>query len=232
MKNEQLLSGRLCKVSTRLKVVLSFFIIHSSLFILFAGCTRHETLPYTPPTATPVWPVEFDNIRAEIKGLGHEVIATVSFEYEGGNIDLAANLPQNIPADQLCKVARETQNDYEGYWPARECSDRDAKVAALGDIIAYRGDEKVGRLYLTSWDGHVATEKGGSYMGYFHYADRPFTLSGTNHGSLSFVYDVAFEAGWNLYVNRYGGHPSYRNATHVTNLPADIALRWEFESWQ
>ena len=213
----------------------TFFILHFSLFILAiagSGCTREETIPYDPPQRQSPWPA-FDNIRADIKGLDWQIIATVRFDYTaGGSIDITGNLPAEIPDDLLCKVARDSYDDYTGFWPASQCSDRTAKVAGLGDIIAYKGDERVGRLYITSWDGREPLAKGNACFAYFHYADRPFTLSGNSlaapdGGSPSYTYDASFKAGWNIYYNRYTGG---RTRT-TTTRPDDTPLYWQFEAW-
>jgi hypothetical protein len=172
---------------------------------------------------------DFDNVRAEITGIDWTMIATL--EEQTIDYETAISLPVVLPADLLCKVARDSYNDYDGFWPARECSDRDAKVANLGDIVAYRGDEKVGRLYPTSWNSDNPAEKSGAWFAYFHYTDRPFTLSGTNltapGGDVSFTYDVSFRTGWNIYYRRYEG----RRTLVTTTLPDDVSLWWRFEAW-
>lgn len=167
----------------------------------------------------------FDNVRAEISGVDWETIATVGTQVTDNSVTLI--LPEDIPADRLCKVARDSRNDYTGFWPATGVSDRSALVAGLRDIIAYRDDERVGRLYPTDWDGTAETSVG-SYSVYFHYSDRPFALSGIDLGGESFVYNASFSSGWNIYANiNRGASPSDCTTTFPENLP----LRWRFEPW-
>ena len=171
----------------------------------------------------------FDNVRAEISGVDWEVIATLSAQTTDDNTILT--LPDELPQEKLGKVGRDGWDDYTGFWPAEEVSDREAKVAGLGDIIAYKGDTEVGRLYLTSWDGTDPAAKTGAYSAYFHYADRPFTLSGKNLTrpgiSASINYDASFAAGWNIYVNVYDAGRDITRTT--TDIPDDITLHWVFE---
>jgi hypothetical protein len=170
----------------------------------------------------------FDNIRADVKGLDSGVIAVAG----GGHVgdEMVIELPGGFASGELCKVARDSYNDYEGWWPASEVSDRSARVAGLGDIVAYSGDTPVGRLSLTDWDGTGdSTDK---YFIYFHYSDRPFTLSGQNltrpGQSPSFTYDASFDAGWGVYANvSLGGS---RNLC-TTAIPDGLPLRWRFERW-
>ncbi|MDR2890690.1 MAG: Ig-like domain-containing protein [Alistipes sp.] len=197
----------------------------------------------------------FDNLRAQIIGFDQQPVATaVSVTLADGTIVL--ELPEALPAGDLCRVARNAWNDYEGFWPAEDVSDRSARVADLGDIIALRGDVPVGRLYLSDMgaDGDSGGGDGGdgggssggddisgrggvAYVG-FHYADRPFTLGGynltrppkENEGVVrkSFHYEASFVVGWNLYANiENGSGPSLV----TTTLPDPEAVRWWFEPW-
>ncbi len=172
---------------------------------------------------------DFDNVRAEISGTDWEIIATLNAQTTDD--DTILTLPDELPQDKLCKVARDRWNDYTGFWPAEDVSDRETKVAGLGNIVAYKGDIEVGRLYLTSWDGKDPAAKAGAYSVYFHYADRPFTLSGRNLTrpgvNTSIDYDASFEAGWNVYVNVYD---AVRGITRtMTDIPDNITLNWVFE---
>lgn len=174
----------------------------------------------------------FDNVRAEISGIDWEVIATIDAQVTDKSVTLT--LPEALPADRLCKVARDDYRDYEGFWPATEVSDRKARVAGLGDIIAYRGDSPVGRLYLTDWNGVIADKNGACFVD-FHYADRPFILSGRNltspRESPSFTYEALMNEGWNIYTDRYD--PNGRTTITTTEIPEDVFvnLRWRFEPW-
>jgi hypothetical protein len=197
--------------------------------VFSASCTRHKVVDYEPPpvglTISNIgWgegaePVEFDRVSAEIKGFEWSVITTVTADYKDGKVVLP--LPTAIEPESLCKVARDNAGDYTGFWPARDVSDRDAKVAALGDIIAWNGDRQVGRLYMS---GEFESKR---YYVYFGYSDRPYTLSG---GSISgsFSYRASFVRGWQPYYNVNSGGSSI---SVTTTLPAGISLGWKFEPW-
>jgi hypothetical protein len=165
----------------------------------------------------------FDNVRVEISGIAWEIISTLETPVVDNKVVLT--LPATLPAGQLCKVARDHRNDYYGFWPATGVSDREAKVAGLGDIIAYLGNDPVGRIYLTDWDG--TGNSAGKYFVRFHYADRPFALSGNDLGGDSYKYvNASFTTGWNVYANIGGGTgPS----TCTTDIPAGRPLQWRFE---
>ncbi len=160
---------------------------------------------------------DFDNVRVDISGFEWEVIASIRAGVTRDNsvtLSLPASLPTlDRPDAQLSKVGRENSSDYAGFWPAPEISDLGAKVAGLRDIVAFRGDERVGRISLTDGNGN---------FGYFHYADRPFTLGGR---TASFVYQASFSAGWNLYVNQAGTNTTPSVCT--TEIPD--GLGWVFE---
>lgn len=225
-------------------ITLLFFVV--SVVSAATSCTRQEEVPYTPADNLITVSVAgfsgklavprnkgFDNLRADISGYDWQVIATVEESVADGKTTIT--LPETIPAEDLCKVARDAYNDYEGFWPAAEVSDRNALVAGLGDIIAYKGDTPVGRIYLTDWDGVPANKNGACFVN-FHYADRPFTLSGYNltspRESSKFIYEISMEEGWNIYIDRYGN--PYRGMTlSTTDIPEEVSadLRWQFEVW-
>lgn len=176
----------------------------------------------------------FDLVRADISGVDWQVISTLEATISDDVITLS--LPETLPADQLSKVGRDTYNDYEGFWPAEEISDRSALVADLGDITAYLGSERVGRFYLTNWDGTLDGAPNSCRV-YFHYSDRPFTLSGNNlrrpGQNISVVYhNASFSAGWNAYatIDAYtpDGEPSTANIV-TTDIPSELPLTWRFE---
>jgi len=113
-----------------------------------------------------------------------------------------------------------------GYWPATS-DEPNALVATLGDIIAYQGTDKVGRIYSSNWSGEGSTA--GKAFVYYQYADRPFSLTGQNN---SYYYsDCTFKEGWNSYANinpvTEGGTSGNIHCT--TTVPEDIF--WCFESW-
>lgn len=164
-------------------------------------------------------PDKFDRVTADIAGLDWAVVATA----EGGVTDNTLTIPLPAPAyEQLCKVARDSYNDYEGYWPAEEASDRDARVAGLKDMIVWRGGEKIGRIEIRDSSDAIVN---------FHYADRPVALSGHNllHplGSRhSFRYEASFNAGWNTYASSYNG-----TLTVIRTPIAPPPLSCKFEEW-
>ncbi|MDR2912142.1 MAG: hypothetical protein LBV38_02415 [Alistipes sp.] len=207
-----------------------------------AGCTRTGT--YTPALAEIAISVEglagvvavapedvFDRLEVEIKGVDWSVIRTVESQVAGGVIVL--DLPDELPAEELCKVARDDYRDYEGFWPAKGVSDRAARVAGLGDIFAYRGDERVGRVFLSDWDGAVQTDRLNSRYVHMHYADRPFELSGENLSRPderpSFRYEASFVRGWNIYIERYGVPYDQRTLT-TTDIPSGVQFVWRLEA--
>ncbi len=172
----------------------------------------------------------FDNIGAAVSGFDWEVIATLHARVVGGRAIL--NLPDELPAHRLCKVGRDGYSDFEGFWPAESVSDRTAKVAGLGDIIAYRGDIPIGRLVLTDWDGTSDGVRSAAILN-FHYADRPFSLSGYNltrpGKQKSFRYDASFLPGWNAYANVNQGSAPALCTTDVSEIAP--RLWWMFEKW-
>lgn len=126
------------------------------------------------------------------------------------------------------KAGRDDASDYTGFWPA-VTSDPAANIAALKDIIAYDGDKKVGRIYLSDWSG--TGSKDGKMFVYFHYADRDFGLSGYNftlrpNGQKSFRYEALFKSGWNAYAQV---KESDNMSLYTTSLAADRKLYWLFE---
>lgn len=118
-------------------------------------------------------------------------------------------------------------NNMAGYWPGK-ASDPDALVATLGDIVAYRGDEKVGRVYRSDWPGEGSSAT--KAFVYYQYADRPFEVTGS---TTSYYYsDCSFVAGWNAFANinpaTEGSHGNIRCTTAGLD---ERELTWNFESW-
>ena len=210
------------------------------------GCTEKEIVSYVPPSV-PIAihnveglpsPVTFDRVRVSLCGLDWQVIGTFEANFADGKATLV--LPGWIETEKLCKVARDAPNDYQGYWPAEEVSDRNARVAGFegNNIIAYSGENPVGRLYLTDWSGNPQDTDDRYYI-CFLYSDRPVTLSGYNlvrEGQPhSFRYEASFTAGWNVYANvSYpvtGIGQSSPPSLCTTDIPENISLRWRFEKW-
>lgn len=168
--------------------------------------------------------VSFDRAVAEITGNCWSIIGKVEGVYKEGQIIL--DLPTDFALEQLQNVDRR-DNNMCGYWPATS-SDPEALVATLGDIIAYQGDKKVGRIYLSNW-----TRKGssaGKAFIYYQYADRAFTLTGSNS---SYRYsNCSFNQGWNAYANiNPASEDSSEKIRCTTAIPQDMGLFWGFETW-
>lgn len=163
----------------------------------------------------------FDKVQVEISGSCWEMIAMVEAAYEDGKITL--ELPTEFSAEQLSQVVRSHSTDYCGFWPATS-DDTEALVAGLGDIIAYKGDQRVGMLSLTDWSGEGSVA--GKYVVYYHYADRPFTLSGY---SSTYTYEASFEKGWNAYANV--SLTEEGTVLCTTSIPEEVSLTWYFKSW-
>lgn len=216
--------------------------------VVLTGCTRKTDIPYDPdPVPQQIIigmsdirgipeGVIFDRVVAEVKGLDWQVIGSMTAQVSGGKITI--NLPATIADDKLCKAPRDDYKDYAGWWPVApaQLSDPTAKVAGLGDILAYSGDAVVGRLFLSDWDGTLEGRDGASYI-YFHYADRPFTIAGINLYRAgerpSFRYEASFVKGWNSYANTsstaVGSNPEGTLVTTTLDGVVDD-LRWWFES--
>lgn len=171
-----------------------------------------------PPKTT------FDRIAVQITGVDWSIIATIEAPYENGAATLA--LPLEFPAEQL-QVADRRGGNMAGYWPGT-ASDPAALVATLGDFIAYRGDEKVGRIYRSDWSGEGSSAS--KAFVYYQYADRPFEVTGA---TTSYYYsDCSFVAGWNAFANinpsSEGSHGNIRCTTAGLDR---LELTWNFESW-
>ncbi len=176
--------------------------------------------------------VTFDRVKAEISGFEWEVITTVEAGYADGQATLI--LPSPFMEEELAKVTSDYKGDrhanppvrpdYTGFWPGT-ASDDEAKVAGLGDIFAYNGEQRVGRVYLTDWPGS-GTQVGYSWT-YFHYTDRDYDLSGSY---VSYLYSASFKKGWNVYVRK--NLKNYREGSILCTTEADSSavFVWRFES--
>jgi len=212
----------------------------SGFLWIMTSCKDDDPEPLSPYTIT-ITDIEgipsevvFDKVVAEIRGACSETIGSVEAPYTHGKAVLEVS--SIFPPEKLQQVER-TKENMCGHWGTAS-SDPDALVAKLGDFIAYNGDVKVGRIYLTDWSGKGST-KGKTYI-YYHYTDRSYTLSGENinlHGSSmfkpSYEYSAQFKMGWNIYA--YINPPNTANNKTLilctTTIPEDTQLHWQFESW-
>lgn len=172
--------------------------------------------------------VTFDRVKAEIQGVEWSVIATVEATYADGK--LTVMLPPSFGSEELCKGVRDAANDYDGFWPAEETDNRNARVAKLGDLFVYDGDKKVGRLFLTDWS-REGSPTGKAFV-YYHYADQPLTLGGYNltakaGGQKSYRYVASFTEGWCAYAEIPQSDGGINLVT--TDIGRKRELRWRFE---
>lgn len=176
--------------------------------------------------------VAFDKIVAEVSGACWEVISSVEASYEHGRAVLT--LPSTFLSNKLQKVDR-SGGDICGFWTGTS-SDPDALVAKLGEFIAYNGNVKVGRIYLTDWPGEG--EAVGKTFVYYQYADRPFTLTRSSSPSSHYNYydySASFKKGWNAYASIYklpgDGHTTEYTLS-VAPIPNETQTYWRFEPWK
>ncbi|MDR0892688.1 MAG: hypothetical protein LBN24_08740 [Mediterranea sp.] len=168
-----------------------------------------------PPTLT------FDRVRMDITGANWAVIATYETPCDGKDLHLA--LPTTFTSSLLQQVDRGAdQKDYAGYWPAT-ASDPNARVATIGDIYLYNGDQRVARLRLSNWTGSGSSASKANV--YLQFADRPFSLSGQNK---SYRYEnCSFQAGWNAFANinpvDQDNGDSGGTILCTTQIPTDVA---------
>lgn len=229
------------------------YILWLFLFFCYAlpGCNNDDNRggPIPPPLPPPPPPtllstivisdiegipdgVAFDRLVANISGVDWSVIATVEANYADGQATLI--LPTSFTAERLAKVTSDytgdvtvrpvKRPDYSGFWPGKS-SDDEAKVAGLGDIFAYDGDQRVGRVYLSGnvTEGAIVRPA----FVYFHYTDRDYRLSGYHR---SYIYGASFVTGWNAYANvnlqEESGVGTIRCTTDIDEN-ADFA--WKFD---
>lgn len=208
---------------------------------LMCGCKDDDDEPFPPYIITIAnvagvpSGVVFDKVVAEVTGM--ETITFVEATYIHGQAVL--EVPSVFPSDKLQRVDWSDRSDKSklGHWPV-VASDPNACVANLGDFFAYNGNERVGRIYLSDWSGSGATAN--KAFIYYHYTDRPFTLSGKNlpmvEGSAmfkpSFNYSAQFKTGWNVYAKVNPANPGKDGnyVTCTTTIP-DTELVWRFESY-
>lgn len=168
--------------------------------------------------------VSFDRLAAQITGVDWSLIATVEAPFEEEEATLG--LPLEFPSENLQVVDRRN-NNMAGYWPGI-ASDPAALVATLGDIVAYRGDEKVGRVYRSDWSGEESSAT--KAFVYYQYADRTFEVTGSTKSD--YYSDCTFVAGWNAFANiNPASESSHGNIRCTTAGLDERELAWNFESW-
>ena len=231
------------KISFR--TLLSAFLLITCLMGCMCACSDDED----PPAPTPIpntgllensitisnitgipEHITIDLVKAEISGLEWKIITTVEAVYKEGKVTLP--LPPEFPAEKLCKVVRNNASDYTGFWPAEETDNAEARVAGLGDIIAYYNNEPVGRIYLADRLNEGSTLNK-SFI-YYHYTNRPFSLGGYNitkpgQTRKSYQYEASFKKGWNAYVNTKQSNEGIVLCT--TSISEETPLAWYFETW-
>ena len=167
--------------------------------------------------------VMIGKLRAEITGFDWQVIAVVEAEFMN---DIGVlELPDEFADGLLQKAVRDNDRDYEGHWRAT-ADDSDARVAAFGDILAYNAEgEVVGRVFLSDWSG-AGSSVGKSFI-YFHYTDRPLSLSGTFG---TYRNELSFAQGWNAYAARnLVADTGPGTVLRTTSIAFDAEFAWRFE---
>ena len=135
----------------------------------------------------------FDRVEVKVTGVDWQVIETLSFPYENGQIVMT--LPTSFPSEKLQTVDR--RNGMGGYWTGTS-DDADALVATLGDFFVFNGDKRVGRIAISNWSGKGSSAGKATLVSY-QYADRSFTLTGSDK---SYYYsNCSFYKGWNIFAN-------------------------------
>lgn len=226
------------KVIYSLEVMLQPLVLFLLIFsvVLTISCSSDEnekepdpdTPGYSEITITDIKKipenVTFDKVKVEITGACWSVIKELSFPYTNGQVIMS--LPTTFLPEELQKVDRQ-DGDMCGCW-AVTSSDPEALVASLGDIYAYKGDKKVGRIFLSNWD-REGSSAGKAFI-YYQYADRPFLLTGSEK---SYYYiDFLFNKGWNAYANINPlSENTEGNIRRTTNIPDASELFWCFESY-
>lgn len=169
--------------------------------------------------------VSFDKIKVKLTGKCWSSIDEVETTFHNGEAILT--FPTSFAAEQLQVVDRK-EDDFCGFWPATS-DNPSARVSALKDIIAYQGEKKVGRLYLSNQATDLVAAK--KIFIHYQYTNEPFVLKGQNK---SYLYkDCSFHKGWNAYatINTFLANGEAEQALCTTIIPADYTLRWFFESW-
>lgn len=190
-------------VSTDSNFLLYPFIFLLLIFsLLMVGCSddENEGKPPVPNYTIIVKDIQnipdnftFDRVEVEVTGADWQVIETLTFPNENGQIIM--DLPTVFSPEVLQKVDRRG-GDMGGHWTGTS-NDGDALVATLGDFFVFKGDKRVGRIALSNWTGKESSA-GKAMIGY-QFADRPFSLTGSDN---SYYYsDCSFVRGWNMFAN-------------------------------
>lgn len=190
-------------VSTDSNFLLYPFICLLLIFsLLMVGCSddENEGEPPVPNYTIIVKDIQnipdnftFDRVEVEVTGADWQVIETLTFPNENGQIIM--DLPTVFSPEVLQKVDRRG-GDMGGHWTGTS-NDGDALVATLGDFFVFKGDKRVGRIALSNWTGKESSA-GKAMIGY-QFADRPFSLTGSDK---SYDYsDCSFVRGWNMFAN-------------------------------
>lgn len=190
-------------VSTDSNFLLYPFIFLLLIFsLLMVGCSddENEGEPPVPNYTIIVKDIQnipdnftFDRVEVEVTGADWQVIETLTFPNENGQIIM--DLPTVFSPEVLQKVDRRG-GDMGGHWTGTS-NDGDALVATLGDFFVFKGDKRVGRIALSNWTGKESSA-GKAMIGY-QFADRPFSLTGSDK---SYDYsDCSFVRGWNMFAN-------------------------------
>lgn len=190
-------------VSTDSNFLLYPFICLLLIFsLLMVGCSddENEGEPPVPNYTIIVKDIQnipdgftFDRVEVEVTGADWQVIETLTFPNENGQIIM--DLPTVFSPEVLQKVDRRG-DDMGGHWTGTS-NDGDALVATLGDFFVFKGDKRVGRIALSNWTGKESSA-GKAMIGY-QFADRPFSLTGSDN---SYYYsDCSFVRGWNMFAN-------------------------------
>lgn len=190
-------------VSTDSNFLLYPFIFLLLIFsLLMVGCSddENEGKPPVPNYTIIVKDIQnipdnftFDRVEVEVTGADWQVIETLTFPNENGQIIM--DLPTVFSPEVLQKVDRRG-GDMGGHWTGTS-NDGDALVATLGDFFVFKGDKRVGRIALSNWTGKESSA-GKAMIGY-QFADRPFSLTGSDK---SYDYsDCSFVRGWNMFAN-------------------------------
>ena len=195
--------------------------------LLMAGCSDDENEEQPPAPDVPDYstlvvkdiqniPADFtfDRVEVKVTGVDWQVIETLSFPYENGQIVMT--LPTSFPSEKLQTVDR--RNGMGGYWTGTS-DDADALVATLGDFFVFNGDKRVGRIAISNWSGKGSSAGKATLVSY-QYADRSFTLTGSDK---SYYYsNCSFNKGWNIFANinpaSEGGTAKVLRTTTFRNL--------------
>lgn len=165
---------------------------------------------------------KFNKVKVKITGTCWETIDNIETDYSNGKVILS--LPAEFPTIKLQKALRSDNHDYCGCWYAQS-NHTNARVAVLGDIIAYDNNKQVGRIYLTDWSG-TGSALYKSFI-YYCYADQPFSLTGSDR---TYQYETSFKKGWNAYAHVNQKESDDKSVLCTTSIAKEKVLTWHFES--